>query len=118
MGRACARCGGVMLTFSRFRDANRARQVEWPGNDQADIPYRTIEVAGECGELCEAMKKYLRSERGIAGSRGTITEVANEMADCVIAIDLLANAMGVDLEDAIRRKFNKTSHKYGLKTTI
>lgn len=105
-----------MLTT--LRHANRSRQAEWPGNEKADIPFLTIEVAGEFGEVAEAVKKYLRAQRGIKGNGGRIEDVADEMADAIISLDLLADEMGIDLTDAIARKFNMTSEKYGLETRI
>jgi hypothetical protein len=40
------------------------------------------------------------------------------LGDVVIAADLLAMAAGVDLEEATRAKFNRTSELFGLKTKI
>ncbi|WP_417671373.1 MazG-like family protein [Roseibium sp.] len=106
------------MNFDALRHANQLRQQEWPGNDQADVPFRTIEVAGEFGEVAEAIKKYLRGERGIRGSTASLDDVADEMADAIIALDLLAEILDIDLGTAVARKFNKTSEKYGLSTRI
>ena len=106
------------MKFSDLRQANVTRQKEWPGNDQADIAFRGLEVAGEFGEVAEALKKYLRGTRGIKGSTADLQDVANEMADAIIALDLLADQMGIDLGAAVTRKFNATSQKYGLETQI
>lgn len=106
------------LTFDALRHANNTRQAEWPGNDEADVTFRALEVAGEFGEVVEAVKKYLRAERGIKGSAATTEDVADEMADAVIALDLLAAKMGVDLGAAVARKFNRTSVKYELRTRL
>lgn len=106
------------MKFSDLREANITRQKEWPGNDQADIAFRGLEVAGEFGEVAEALKKYLRGTRGIKGSTADLQDVANEMADAIIALDLLADQMGIDLGAAVTRKFNATSQKYGLETQI
>lgn len=106
------------LTFDRLRHANQVRQREWPGNEQADLAFRALEVAGEFGEVVEAVKKFLRAERGIRGTTATLDDVAEEMADAIIALDLLADKLGVDLGTAVAAKFNKTSTKYGLETRI
>lgn len=106
------------MKFSDLREANITRQKEWPGNDQADIAFRGLEVAGEFGEVAEALKKYLRGTRGIKGSTADLQDVANEMADAIIALDLLADQMGIDLGAAVTRKFNATSQKYGLETRL
>ena len=107
-----------MLRFDDLRRANQTRQAEWPGNEKADVAFRALEVAGEAGEVAEAVKKYLRGERGIGGNVGTVDDVAREIADVVISLDLLADALGIDMANAVRRKFNATSAKYGLLTTI
>jgi len=106
------------VTFNVLRDANVNRQKEWPGNEHADVAFRCIEVAGEAGELAEAVKKFLRAERGIKGSTATKDDVAAEMGDLLVSLDLLANEMGIDLGEAARRKFNATSEKYGMRTYI
>ncbi|MEO1108244.1 MAG: nucleotide pyrophosphohydrolase [Pseudomonadota bacterium] len=127
------------MDLTDLRIANRMRQEEWPGNDQADTAFRTIEVAGESGEaveevlltalaglqmskhtgrVAEKAKKLLRAERGIKGSTANPDDLADEMADCIIAIDLLANQTGIDLSAAVARKFNRTSEKYGLNTRL
>lgn len=106
------------MKFSDLRAANTERQREWPGNDQADIAFRGLEVAGEFGEVAEAIKKYLRVERGIRGSTATLDDVASEMADAIIALDLLAGQLDIDLGNAVAEKFNATSKKYGLNTRL
>ena len=106
------------ITFNVLRGANRRRQEEWPGNDKADVAFRAIELAGEAGEVAEAIKKYLRAERGIKGSVATKEDVASEMGDLLVSLDLLADALGIDLGDAVRRKFNATSEKYGMRTYL
>lgn len=106
------------LTFGELRQANNTRQMEWPGNEKADVAFRAIEVAGEFGEVSEAVKKHLRAERGIKGSTATPMDVADEMADAIIALDLLAAELGIDLSEAVARKFNRTSVKYGMQTRL
>ena len=106
------------MTFNVLRGANRRRQQEWPGNDKADTAFRAIEVAGEAGEVAEAIKKFLRAERGIKGSTATKDDVASEMGDLLVSLDLLADSLGIDLGKAVREKFNATSEKYGMRTYL
>lgn len=102
------------LTFAELREANRLRQQAWPGSDQADTAFRALEVVGEAGEVAEAVKKFLRLARGIHGSNGSVAAIASELGDVVIAADLLAAHLQIDLGAAVRRKFNTTSAKYKL----
>lgn len=110
--------GSDGLTFNALRGANNNRQKEWPGNEHADVAFRALEVAGEAGELCEKVKKYLRAERGIKGSTASKDDIAAEMGDLMVSLDLLAAELGVDLGKATAAKFNGTSEKYGMRTYI
>lgn len=103
-----------MTTFSRLRDANRARQAQWDADDRIGLIYRANELAGEVGEACNVAKKIERERLGIAGSRATVAQLAEELADVVICADLVAMGEGIDLDEAVAAKFNATSEKIGL----
>lgn len=64
------------------------------------------------------LKKIERENLGLRGSRASSVDLAEELADVIIYIDLLAVRFGIDLEEAIKNKFNKTSKKYDLGTRI
>lgn len=82
------------------------------------MPFCAIEFAGEAGELSNAVKKWLRGERGTKGGAATTAQIASEMGDVVVALDLLARKLGINLGVAVREKFNETSEKHGLRTYI
>ncbi|OLP56789.1 hypothetical protein BJF92_12005 [Rhizobium rhizosphaerae] len=82
------------------------------------MSFRAIELAGEAGEALNVVKKLERERQGWAGSRATLEQLAEELADVVICADLLALAAGIDLAVAVPRKFNATSEKVGLATRI
>lgn len=105
-------------TFDSLRKANAVRQAEWDGDSKIDLAYRAMELGGEVGEALNICKKLVREQRGIAGSRATIDQLAEELADVVICVDLICMAEGIDLWEAVKDKFNKTSEKVGLKTRI
>ncbi|WP_417701912.1 MazG-like family protein [Pseudophaeobacter sp.] len=92
----------MQIDFKQLRIANIARQAEWPGNEHADLAFRALEVADEAGELMGAIKKVARAQRGIAGSTLSLQDVADEMGDTVISLDLLAIKVGVDLGQGSR----------------
>lgn len=108
----------MSISFDNLRRANDKRQQEWPGNDQADVAFRTIEVAGEAGELAEAVKKFLRNQRGIKGTTVELDDIEDEMGDLVVSLDLLASELGINLGMAVMNKFNKTSRKYDMRTLL
>jgi NTP pyrophosphatase (non-canonical NTP hydrolase) len=99
--------------FSTLRAANVARQSAWHPDRQPDLSYRGNELAGETGEVCNAIKKLERARFGWNGSRDTIEHLAEELADVVICSDLVAIATGIDLESAVANKFNATSIELG-----
>lgn len=64
-------------------------------------------VAGEVGEMCNLLKKMLR------GESIPKVDVADEIADAVLYLDLLSSRLGINLGDAVRRKFNIVSDRKG-----
>jgi NTP pyrophosphatase (non-canonical NTP hydrolase) len=66
----------------------------------------------------EAIKKFLRAERGIKGSTATREDIASEMGDLLVSLDLVADSLGINLGDAVRSAFNKTSTKYDMRTYL
>jgi NTP pyrophosphatase (non-canonical NTP hydrolase) len=101
-----------------LRQANTQRQKEWDPNDSITLEYRGNELAGEVGEACNIIKKLARERLGIRGSRATRFELAQELADIVICVDLIAMQAEIDLGYAVQEKFNATSAKYKLRTMI
>lgn len=108
----------TMTTHTTLRSANIARQTEWDQDNQISAAYRGNELAGEVGEACNVIKKLERERLGILGSRATVDELADELADVVICADLIAMHYGINLEAAVARKFNATSEKVGLATRL
>lgn len=98
--------------------ANRLRNKEWDPEDKLDLTFFGVELAGECGEACNIIKKIEREKLGLRGSRATVEMLAEELADIVIVASLCAISAGVDLETAIKTKFNQTSDKNKLSVTL
>jgi NTP pyrophosphatase (non-canonical NTP hydrolase) len=104
--------------LAALRNANAARQQEWDPNDAITLAYRGNELAGEVGEACNVIKKLERERLGIRGSRASNAMLAEELADVLVCVDLTAMQAGIDLDAALRAKFNSTSEKYGLRTRL
>ncbi|QWY83229.1 putative NTP pyrophosphohydrolase MazG-like protein [Rhizobium phage RHph_X2_25] len=108
--------------FTDLRQANIARQKEWDSDSKISGTlgklWRANELSGECGEASNVVKKLVREELGIRGSRATVEQLSEELADIVICADLLAQEYGIDLNEATRAKFNATSEKVGLLTRL
>lgn len=85
-------------------------------------------TAGECGEMANVAKKLRRHEVMVQQESETWwykrhekkqeklrQHLADEVADTIIYLDLLCASQGIDLEEAIKKKFNETSTKIGYK---
>ena len=106
------------ISLRDLREANAARQKEWCPDQMPDLLFRGNELGGECGEAQNVIKKLERERLGWAGSRATVDDLADELADVVICADLTALTAGIDLNAAVARKFNATSEKVGLCTRL
>lgn len=169
------------MNMTALHKANVARDKEWNPDHKCDLDFWGVELAGEVGETCNIIKKIERERLGMRGSRATLQDLADELADCIICVDLIAchvgtllnpgklpfmtingfslakmgnemaaasgminhiivkndvamlNSMlcilvhrvaaiaetqGIDLDAAVRNKFNATSEKYKLKTRM
>jgi|SRR6185369_12224294 len=109
-----------MLTFEQIIEANRTRQKEWDPASVLTLSFKATELAGEIGEACNVIKKLERERLGLPGSRATVQDLADELADGIICLMLVAihPTVNIDLEAAIIRKFNASSDKLGLETRL
>lgn len=107
-----------LLKTGNLRQANIERNKEWSGGEPLPLEFRGLELAGECGEACNVIKKLSREKRGMPGSRATKQDLANEMADVIIAADLVMMDAEIDLFECVTRKFNETTRKHGFKTYL
>lgn len=91
---------------------------EWTPSDWA------CAMAGEAGEVCNAVKKLNRIDRGIQQAKGpktreeAIAEIAKEIGDTFIYLDLLAQRLGIDIAQAIADTFNRVSEREGFPERI
>lgn len=109
------------MQFRDFSAANRARCERNDGfshrlTDWSLSDWMTATI-GELGEAANVAKKLNRVRDRIPGNSETPDELranlADELADAFIYLDLLAQSQGIDLEAAVIAKFNRTSAKIG-----
>jgi len=108
------------LNFDDLRDANIRRCVQafHPVNSWSPADW-AVAFAGEAGEACNAVKKLRRhydgtnTEKDPQTESGCLAAIAEELADTVIYADLLAARLGINLGDAVARKFNTVSVRVG-----
>lgn len=107
------------MTFQRFSALNGARCRDGFKHDPASWSASDWMVAtfGELGEAANVLKKLNRERDGIKGNTATATvlreQLARELADTFIYLDLMSQALGIDLESAVRRTFDAKSREIG-----
>ncbi len=113
------------LGFRSFRKTNRARAERWHkgGIFEWSVSDWAMAMAGEAGEVCNAVKKLRRiqddlpnisdSDRQLSTAKAAVDAIGEELADTFIYLDLLAQRLDIDLLDVIVKKFNKVSERYG-----
>lgn len=110
------------LTFASFRAANVARCAKWhpAGIDSWSPSDWMTAVTGELGELASLLKMRNRERDGLPGNKfsPTTEQIADELADVLTYLDLLAHVLGVDLGRAAAEKFNKVSERVGFPDRI
>jgi len=99
------------------------RALEWHKDDPdynsdtlEELLFRTTELAGEVGEVCNEIKKYSRSCRKMKGGKVSFEDIGDELADVFICLDRVAEFFNIDLSVVTKNKFNKTSEKHGFET--
>lgn len=101
-------------TYKSLREANIERNKLWDPKNKIDGTYRGNELAGEVGEACNKVKKLEREKLGLPGSRTSIHELAGELGDAQICLDLLAMHYGIDLKMITAKVFNEKSDELNL----
>lgn len=113
---------GPALTFDAFRQANVTRCLKWhPAGIESWSPSDWLTaVTGELGELASLLKMRNRERDGLPGNKFSPTDkqIADELADVLTYLDLLAAALGVDLGRAAVEKFNEVSERVGFPDRI
>ncbi len=99
--------------LTTLREVNGERAEAWLMGQRSDPLFWAVELGGEVGEILNVVKKLVREELGWRGSRATVQDLADEIADGVICLDSLACHYGIDLASAVAAKFNATSEKNG-----
>jgi len=118
------------LTFARLRAANLARlpcftdrqgrlahppvEGEPPGFDWSIADWVQA-VTGELGEFANLAKKVRRGDLTLDAAR---PDLAKELADVVIYLDILAHRCGVDLGEATVAKWDEVSERIGVELRI
>lgn len=108
------------LSFTELRHVSLQRCNRWhPGGiGEWSLSDWFTATMGELGEAANVAKKLNRIRDGMVGNGDNPeaklrADLADEIADVAIYLDILAASEGIDLGAAIERKFNATSEKVG-----
>lgn len=109
------------MTFQAFSAANRARCEAANGFNHRLSGWSPsdwmVATMGELGEAANVLKKLNRERDGIRGNTATSMalkqKLAQELADTFIYLDLMSQALGIDLESAVRGAFDAKSFQIG-----
>ena len=88
----------------------RARDTaQYP--DRGNNPfYPTLGLAGEAGEVCEKVKKVMR-DRGGEFDSSARESIKKELGDVLWYVAILADELGLDLDDIARANIDKLSDR-------
>jgi NTP pyrophosphatase (non-canonical NTP hydrolase) len=111
---------GLDLQALREASVERCKQSFRSCDDWSPADWSNA-MAGEAGELLDVLLPLLSRANSTCnltkkiqrGDDVPLEEVGKEIADVVIYADLLAHRLGIDLSDAIRRKFDEVSARVG-----
>lgn len=116
------------LTFRAVSNINRQRCERWhPGYPDSADGWSGADwsnaAAGEMGETCNVVKKLRRIENGMQQAAGDtqadlLGELATEIGDTFIYLDLLAQYYGLDIAECVADTFNRVSRREGFPERI
>lgn len=118
------------LTFDAYSVVSKSRAMRWHrgGLDEWSVTDWACALAGEVGELCNAIKKYRRVEDQIFGHDGdtpqprdvenAVRAITKEIGDSYAYLDLLCQRFGLRMQDCVRETFNKISEREGFPERI
>lgn len=108
--------------LERLRESSKSRVFRWHGKRGVkdwNVMEWSAAAAGEMGEACNVAKKIKRLDTGLQRRKSEskrkelVAKLADEIADTIIYLDLLAMREGIDVSSAIVSKFNRTSEEFG-----
>lgn len=109
------------LTFNEFARTNASRAAVWHGPDS--VPWTGADwgnaMGGECGEAQNVIKKLRRVETAVVGQvdpppSDLVRKLGDELADTITYAFLVADHYGINVAEALCRKFNAISVREGV----
>jgi NTP pyrophosphatase (non-canonical NTP hydrolase) len=94
------------VTLGQIRAARKKQQPYFKGSADWRLSDWVVALAGEVGEAANIVKKINRGDFTLDEKR---KDLADELADVLIYLDAVAAAAGIDMAEAVTRKFNIVS---------
>lgn len=88
------------------------RSLDTTLSEKEHVLYRTIKIGEEYGELCDAILSSGGNQRKNKLTKYKEGDLEGEFADVIITTFLLAEAMKINLYDAIIKKTEKIKNKH------
>ncbi len=101
-----------LIKFIKAEDERLKKYYGSYSDQEKRILVRTVKLSEELGELCEKILLYMSMQRKDKLIRHNKDKLSEEFADVVITALLVARAMDVDIEKALKRKMRKISKRY------
>lgn len=107
------------LTFTKLRNRNLKRNRDYyPGDMDRPYSFWTNALAGECGELCNWVKKLERGGHSKRKEKQLKLEIRKEIGDLQTYLDLVAARFDFSLEEVTIEKFNEVSDRFKCKIKL
>lgn len=102
------------MDIKEFSRQNRARSNEaFPTSNDWDTSDWLVALMGEVGEAANIHKKTIRGDYDKGDSVKALNAFGKELADVFAYLDLVAESVGLDLEDIVIQKWNEVSLRVG-----
>ena len=105
-----------VLNFAELRAINAPRSKElFPQCQKWTASDWICALVGEVGEMANFIKKVNRGDKTLDAAR---SDIAKEIADCILYLDLLATNLDIDMGQAVVDKFNEVSDRFDCDTKL
>lgn len=94
----------TQLTFGTYQQAAKETAV-YPG--AYNLTYPTLGLAGEAGEVCEKVKKWIRGDYEDMEREKFVEMLKKEMGDVLWYLSSIASDLGIPLEDVAQANIDK-----------
>ena len=89
-----------LIKMQRYIDETYFKGIR----ESTHLSYWAMAIGGESGELQNAIKKYIRGHPKDGTSAQLELKIAEEAADVLIYLMILADVIGFDLEETTKQK--------------